>query len=87
MTHVEQLGLYLETEKAPQDVHHGAVLALFALWLDEQEEDRPRIFSGDTSAPLWDAINSAHNVDGLREALYLIGCYLQRFESQTEHFR
>jgi hypothetical protein len=42
-----------------------------------------RIFSGDYSADMWEAINGAESKRDLRDALYLIGCRLQEFESRV----
>jgi hypothetical protein len=43
-----------------------------------------RIFSGDYSKSMWERINSAETVDGLREALYLVCCRLQELEAQLD---
>ena len=42
--------------------------------------DPPRIFSGDYSRDMWRAINSVKS-EKAKDALYLIGCRLQEFES------
>lgn len=46
---------------------------------------KSRIFSGDYSRDMWDAINNAKSKDDIKGALYLIGCRLQEFESRVEN--
>ena len=41
-----------------------------------------RIFSGDYSRKMWHEINSAENVEDLRNALYLVCCRLQELEAR-----
>lgn len=42
-----------------------------------------RIFSGEYSRKMWDEINEATDVESLKDALYLVGCRLQEFESKV----
>lgn len=41
-----------------------------------------RIFSGDYSVDMWDAINEAKSKSDLRDALYLVCCRLQELEAK-----
>lgn len=41
-----------------------------------------RIFSGDYSKDMWDAINNARTKADLRHALYFVCCRLQELESK-----
>ena len=42
----------------------------------------PKLFSGEHSASMWDAINNAKTKDDLRMALYIVCCRLQDMESK-----
>jgi hypothetical protein len=46
------------------------------------EKEPERIFSGDYSADMWAAINSAKTKGDLRRALYLVCCRLQELEAR-----
>lgn len=43
-----------------------------------------KIFSGDYSRDMWDAINNAESVEELRHALYFVCCRLQELEKKLE---
>jgi hypothetical protein len=45
---------------------------------------KTRIFSGDYSRDMWDAINKAKTKRELRGALYFVCCRLQELEDLTE---
>lgn len=40
------------------------------------------IFSGNYSRDMWKAINSAKNIEELKDALYFVCCRLQELESR-----
>lgn len=42
---------------------------------------KKRIFSGNYSRDMWDAVNRAKTKQNLQEALYFVCCRLQEFES------
>lgn len=46
-----------------------------------------RIFSGDYSKPMWDAINNGKKTNDFRWALYLVCCRLQELEARMEQLR
>jgi hypothetical protein len=48
----------------------------------EVEAPDYKIFSGDYSRDMWDAINSAKTKSELRRALYFVCCRLQELESR-----
>ena len=43
-----------------------------------------RIFSGDSSAKMWDEINNAKTIAELRMALYVVCCRIQELEEKVE---
>jgi hypothetical protein len=49
-----------------------------------REDASLRIFEGEYSSSMWNAINSARTIHDLREALYLVCCRLQELEARLE---
>jgi hypothetical protein len=51
-------------------------------WVKLEDRQMRRIFSGDHSVEMWDAINNAKTKEELRRALYLVCCRLQELEAK-----
>ena len=45
-------------------------------------KEKDRVFSGDYSSDMWNAINKANTRDDLRSALYFVCCRIQELESK-----